>query len=122
MLNWRRRQHEDALQLAYEAGLGPAQLEEKKARGEGIMRKVLVRWQNKEQAAAVSSWQRNLADSDIINMHHQMQWESATRMMMGWLKRNESRRLQLIIRMWGRCRSSIIALPMRSLISLFDSF
>ena len=102
VLNWRRRQYEDQLQHKYEAGLGPAQLAEKKARGERIMRKVLARWHNQEQAAAVSSWQRNLADSDIINMHHQMQWDTATRIMMGWLRRNESRRVQLVVRMWGR--------------------
>ena len=125
--NWRREQHEEKLQGDYEAGLGPAQVAEKKGRGESMMRKVLLRWQHLEQAAALSAWQRNLADSDIINMHHQMQWEAATRIMigtvslltptphysalyrtvltrasLGWLKRNQWRQVQLVVRMWGR--------------------
>ena len=100
--NWRRRQVETSLKQDYEAGQGPEQLATNKAKAENKLRNVLRRWQQSQKVRALQNWQKNLADSDIINMHHQMQWEAATRIMIGWLRRHSTRKSQLVIRMWGR--------------------
>jgi len=106
VLGWRRRQLEAHLEEEYRDPMSPTNKKRAKelgrANGQALMGKVLKRWQNLEKGQAISSWQRNMADSDIINLHHQLQWDSAARLLRHVLMQWQGKSLEQAVRQWTR--------------------